>query len=864
MHQNLYIRKHQYTGLAMAIIALAGCGGEGGNNTDSGGSPEFVVPATISAQNTTFITEYKDNYVVDLSDRVSVNGGHSFTLMDVKALTETAECQPTQIMAQSFTVSADSSKACDYEYTVAISQAKPVAAQNGAIAPANLTGAPTDVAITRVAVTSETPTESTEVELPAISAVTLVEQLVEVDVKEQLLLQTGQDLEGYTLSTEISLPYSTNTASVDTVRNTITYTPSGGFEGIERILFSYKNDATGEVLLGILDIAVNQIANEGMLVEDDITYSEVEINKSVTIDVAPYVTSFDGDNVQLIYVDSFNADTAPLDAEDITNTKFTFKTERMGKHYVSFAVSDNNGAYAMGLMEVPAFDPNKTRQWDGIFYQGLYFTGPLTTQEAAANQITYNDTLADNYYNPAVDLALFSAGNALNYCGLQGRLPTSDELVTLSSQNVQANHNWPVSEQYLAYDDGTYKTVELTTGLVTGYSSGNYIVSCIEGGLTVQPPTEETIANGVEEAEVVFTLLGQGEEPIVGASMTFTVDSDSGLAKVDSKNGTTDLNGQTVALVSNFRAEDTLVCAEVGTQEACTIVDFVGDPATAVISQADLDVYGWFPGDTRSYDLSVKIVDAYDNPVSNAIVSFKVTEDENQQEVELSPMMSTDDAGQVVNQVTNRDTSSTDFTSIEVSHINGLGDEDTRTIETRWGSWQWETPLVIRLTDPITWFNVTTSTCEDNFGPGYRFLTGTELNQYKKAHEAQTEFLKLNPKNPEKVDPIYGAFNGKYGVNSVVSDLEEPKWFYVTWSENRFGYYVEKDLDDRRVISYSDKISSFHNGQFQMVEWEKPKFSGLTTVSVERRNPYKDVDTIEDDYEPHRANVVCAIPLDAL
>lgn len=764
MHHNLFIRKHPYTAVAMAMtIALAGCNGEGGKNTDSGGSPEFVVPATISAQNATFITEYKDNYVVDLSDKVSVNGGHSFTLVDVTALTDTSECQPSQIMAQSFTVSADSAKSCNYEYTVAISEA---AAANS-IAPASLTGAPTDVAITRVAVTSESPTELTEVELPAISAVTLIEQLVEVDVKEQLLIQTGQAVpDGYTLSTEISLPYSTNTANVDTVTDTITYTPSGGFEGIERILFSYKNDATGEVLLGTLDIAVSQVANEGILVQDDITHDEVAINEQVIIDVTPFVSSIDGDSVQLIYVDSFNAATAPLDAEDVTNTKFTFETSRMGNHYVSFAVSDNNGAYAMGLMEVPAFDPNKTGQWDGIFYQGLYFTGPLTIQEAAGKQVTYNDTLVDNYYNPAVDLALFSAGNALNYCGLQGRLPTSEELNVLSSQNVQTNHNWPISEQYLANDDGTYKTVDLTTGIVSEYLGGNYIVSCIEGGLTVQPAAEETIANGVEEAEIVFTLLGQDEQPIVGPAINFTVQSDSKQASLRTSNQSTDINGQAIARVTNIKAEEVTVCGEVGIQNTCSTAKFIGDPATAKIVSVTSNVIGWTPrGDDTWYPVEAKIEDVNGNPVKNVMVTRDDTfngGDVPNGVVWIDDTTPTTGEGLQHSHVQNTtETAEFDETHHAFEHVNTSGQLSSIDHKIYWGMWQWDNPLEVKaILADIRCFNSgcteeVTQECTAELGPDWRSPTSEEFNEYYAA--ANTPEPPLNLENLHAVDPIVRA-----------------------------------------------------------------------------------------------------------
>ncbi|HGY9594678.1 TPA: Ig-like domain-containing protein [Vibrio campbellii] len=755
MHHNLYKGKHPYTALAVAIV-LAGCNGGGDESTDSG-SPDYMVPATISAQNASFITEYQDSYLVDLSDKVSVSGGKSFTLLEVASLSNAADCQPLEVMAQSFTIAAQNSKSCDYEYKVAVSEAAAASATSNAIAPASLTGAPTDIAVTRVAVTSEAPADTTEVDLAAISAVTLMEEQVEVDIKEELLNQTAFTVpDGFSLSTDLSLPYSGNSAVADPLTHSITYTPSGGFQGIERILFSYKNDTTGEVLLGTLDIAVSEVANEGILVEDNITHEEVPINEQVIIDVEPHVTSIDGDSLQLVYVDSFNATTAPFDAEDLTNTKFTFETSRMGNHYVSFAVSDNNGAYAMGLIEVPAFDPNKTGQWDGIFYQGVYFTAPLTIQEAAGKQITYNDTLVDNYYNPAVDLALFSAGNALNYCGLQGRLPTSEELTLLSSESVQTKHNWPISEQYMANDDGTYKTVDLTTGIVSEYLGGNYIVSCIEGGLTVQPPAEKTIANGVEEAEIVFTLLGQDEEPIVGPAINFTVQSDSNQAALVTLNEATDANGQATARVTNIKAEDVTVCGEVGIQNTCTIVTFVGDPATASIVSVTSDVLGWAPGDGTKYPIEALVEDINGNPVqtvvknSNPVYSVVSHEEVyNGGEVQTPLLVTCNNCLETsdgLESTTNfegvaswgvanpLETEYSDETHHTFYHTNTQGVFSSIDHKIYWGMWQWEEPIELRLTvDSATGYN--SPTCAE-FGGEWSDLTVAQYEEYNAAREA--------------------------------------------------------------------------------------------------------------------------------
>ncbi|WP_041055585.1 hypothetical protein [Vibrio owensii] len=486
MHHNLYKRKFPYAVVAMAI-ALAGCNGEGDNAKDTG-SPESTVPATIVAQNATFITQHDANYEVDLSDKVSVSDGKSFRLVEVTSLTQNAECYPLEQTEQAFTIAADTSKSCTYEYKVEVVDAPSIAqASMSSVSAASADSTPTDIAITRVAVTSAEATATSEVEWPAISAVTFVETEVTVDIKDELLFQAAISVpSGFKLSEEISLPYAFPgapiTATVNSLRNTITYTPFFGFEGIERILFSYINESTGEVYLGTLDIAVAFDPNLGLQVEKGGTVDKVKVGEKTTIDIAPFVTSLDDDRFQLIHVDSFNAATAPLNPGFLGNTQLTFETSVVGYHYVSFAVSDNNGAYGYGLVEVPVYDPNKAAQWSGIHSQAQFFTAPLTTSEALMEQIEYSGSFVDDTFTPELSLALFNSSSSQSFCtsNASGRLPTSTELNVLSAEDVETSNNWPVSQQYIASDAGVFKTVDMKTGLASDYVDGNYLVTCVQ------------------------------------------------------------------------------------------------------------------------------------------------------------------------------------------------------------------------------------------------------------------------------------------------------------------------------------------------------------------------------------------------
>ncbi|EKM24931.1 bacterial Ig-like domain family protein [Vibrio sp. HENC-03] len=758
-NQNRDNRKHPYA--LIAAIALAGCNGEGDKKTDNG-SPDYMVPASISAQNATFITDYQDSYVVDLSDKVSVDGGKSFTLLEVTSLNNVSECQPLETMTHSFTIAARNAKSCDYEYKVAVTNAsvKSASIVRDALAPIGLMGAPTDVAITRVAVMSEMPVSSLEVTLPAVSAVTFEEQLVEVDIRDLLLAQAGIMVPfNFTLSEELSLPYNPgySTAEADPLRNTIIYTPFSGFEGIERILFSYKNDDTGEVLLGTLDIAVTTEANDGLFVEDDIIYSKVFTNQIVTIDIAPYITSYDGDDYQLIHVDSFNAATEPFDPDDLSNKQFTFETSQVGNHYVSFAVTDNNGAYALGLMEVPVTTPDGLL-WDDVYINNTWYTKPLTTSQATGDSLLYSSFVSDSSYNPTVDIALSSLEQAVSYCGTKGQLPLREQMTTLFEKGLKDSYNWPTTGSYWLNDNGVYKVMDMETGVVnTASSEGNYITSCIINDFTVSKAEEETVANGISKSVVSFKLVsGPMGQPVEGESIAVTVESASGNAIADNTSLVTGSEGNASLTVSSITSETVEVCGSTPSkvENACTYIWFVADKATAKITDVESNIAGWEVGNEKQYPVYITVSDANGNPVKDAIVNVEVIEDDfdNALVFPFGGSAKTNESGLAELFMRNDETNAYDRSYIRLSHVNTdfILSEEFKVIN--WGGWQWQTPLEVKLSPR----NDRTRECSELMGSDeWRYLTDAEVSEY------------LDAVQNGGLDFSYGEMKGTYSPISL-------------------------------------------------------------------------------------------------
>ena len=118
--------------------------------------------------------------------------------------------------------------------------------------------------------------------------------------------------------------------------------------------------------MAIARVAVGYEANQDFTIDDGIIYADaINISTPADIDISDFVSSDDEDDYQLVYVNTFNADVASKDPLDISNKVNTFTAYSAGYHYISFAVSDHNGAYDMGLIKVYVVDPNQSARWEG-------------------------------------------------------------------------------------------------------------------------------------------------------------------------------------------------------------------------------------------------------------------------------------------------------------------------------------------------------------------------------------------------------------------------------------------------------------------------------------------------------------------
>ncbi|CAH6940615.1 conserved hypothetical protein [Vibrio chagasii] len=618
--------------LSTVTITLFGCGGgssgkDGANETQE--SEETVTPtlSSLSARDASYSTGHADLFEVDLSKNVFSSNGSGFVLDDVEVLSDENKCHIEQMSATGFVIRAEDNKVCNYRYYVtprkSSSSTRSHLKKSGV---SNYDGSvSSSSAIARVAVSNEPD----NTELIPISAVTLINKNIEVSVQAELK-KVGFDLGGQYVLTDVTLPY--NYSSMvnisDSDSQTIEYVPPQGFTGIDRIMYTLEDKANGLVLMGVLDVAVGYEANQGFTIEQDIEYPDViNVSTKTDIDISQFVRSDDGDDYQIVYVESFNADVNAKDPLDTSNKTIVFETSKAGYHYISFAVSDHNGVYDMGLIKVHVADPNQVSKWGDIRHFMDLYSAPLTAAEATSNNVVYDSKQSDGAYTPAIDMAGFKYTTGVDTCNqIGGSMPTLKQLVQMASDiDVQVLHNWPIQAPYLAYDEenDVAKWVDLAhqvTGLVEpGYV---YNLTCLKQGIMQILPSSSkvVVANGSDTGTVLLELNRDGEAR-EGVPISVSVSSSN--VTLDGDTITTDANGIAHVDLTSFKAEPVILTFEVEGVTENYAIEFIADEKTAQISSdatVNYENYFSLEGD----EVKTILKDQNDNPLKGYAVNSEV------------------------------------------------------------------------------------------------------------------------------------------------------------------------------------------------------------------------------------------------
>ncbi len=499
------------TFIIFLLSALSGCQSEDGNSKEPADGTSDVV--SFAAQSVSMATGLQTLYKVDLSDSIYASDSGQVEVLGVDNLSGLEVCEPVEVTATGFSVSAKQYGVCDYRYYIGRPDTDTAQKSVASVSRSTTLSQTNSYGVARVAITSQTAL--TPLNLIPITYNTTVDSETEaIDIKAALAavgVTIGND---YVLQSTVTMPFLPNdtgeVTQVDTTAGSITYKPKGGFKGVERLLFSYK-DSSGAVKLGALDIAVAHNLDKGFEIKDKnnssnppghITYGVISDKNigtgSFTIDIKDHLvnlnTNSDCGNFHLVYLDVFNATVTPADSTNYTNNlQFNFTPSQVGSYYISFAVSNHCGAYQMGVMEVIVEELNQ--EWKNIALSWMQmFTAPRTPDELDEESISYTGTVSDTSYAAvSIDVAAFNGADAVAYCeAINGRLPTPDELKTLVNNPLgtpKELEDWPIQNRYLAKEGNYYYSVNLSSGGYTSTgASAQLQVSCVKEGFFDMEP----------------------------------------------------------------------------------------------------------------------------------------------------------------------------------------------------------------------------------------------------------------------------------------------------------------------------------------------------------------------------------------
>ncbi|MGF1799688.1 hypothetical protein L4D11_03315 [Vibrio gigantis] len=451
-------------GLAMS---LAGCGSE----SNSSGEQGFVVPPTesvsISAQGVLNNSLVGQSHKVDLTDYVHTSNNQGYTVNHVRSLSGDV-CQIESTDDAGFSVYSEDVNDCLFEYEVTTQ-----------------IGTSKATSYARVAMGKNYASTT----LPRITASTLESQVVIVNLAYEL----GSSLpsEGFQLQDRL-VTIGSGSARVSG-EHQIEFTPTA--KGQTEVYYSYQNGES--IQQGSLSIAVSESTYNMAPEVTDFAHDQLALlGESVVVDVKPYVSDVDGDDVQLIGIQDFNSTTSLFDATNLTNTQFVFSSTAPGPHDVAYTVSDHMGGYTTGVARIEVEpDFSLIQDWedivthDPVISSEIRFFAPMTKVYADYINASYTGTFVEDGTQGLKDAEIVTQtlDQARQYCKVRGgRLPLQRELETLVANETSAftNHNWPTSKKYWTAEnvsETNTATVHLNDGSIGNQSKtvGMY-TTCVD------------------------------------------------------------------------------------------------------------------------------------------------------------------------------------------------------------------------------------------------------------------------------------------------------------------------------------------------------------------------------------------------
>lgn len=419
--------------MSLLFLSLTACnGGSDDNNEDSDQGGGITDATSLNAAYSRMLVQTKKIETIDLTSSVQATDDAPIELDKVESLSSNSECTPYEVSGMAFTVRTSEPGQCVYQYTVKSgrSYAEGVSqvgfSENGsAMGYSGITSS-----LDPVVKTGEEG-EVIVVDLVAdLPTTTPFPPGYHIDDSDLILLGNGD---------------------VTDITDT-TFSYSSSVSGITRVMYALINDATDDVMLGSVDIAISQDVNHqpyAMNYEFRDAYKEGQYVPSVDVDTLGLIGDVDptdDPNLQLVDVQSMDdvlVSINPPPAGSVNSTSFSFQPLTSGTKTVSYVISDHNGGYAIGLITFNVYSKYTDIDTTLLGTQRL-LTAPLTLSQAIDARL--NIISPDPDFD---DIPFFSWDVANAYCiAYGGQLPTAEQLEDLVKQPEWMTSDWPKGMQF--------------------------------------------------------------------------------------------------------------------------------------------------------------------------------------------------------------------------------------------------------------------------------------------------------------------------------------------------------------------------------------------------------------------------------
>ncbi|HIF5636111.1 TPA: Ig-like domain-containing protein [Vibrio parahaemolyticus] len=426
-------------------VAVSGCKQED-SMSPTLSQPEKIV--SLHTQDITRMVKPHSRALVSIDrDVIASDRYASVKLLNVEPLTRNQGCQITNIDDTQFEIQTQNPTACSFKYTVSTEQNQtPMIAS----------------AYSRVLVQEETAVNSA-----SLGSFTLPPKSIAMDAQSCSTIALEDVIpNGASLQQNVDVIGSGVVNDIDSSMNKLNYCVEEA--GYNRLFYNAYDVNTNQYYIGTVLVGVSGEGNQPPEVGSFSYYYDpgnmiraVPAYEEVTIDVSDFISDPEGDSLQIIDIQVTDASATAFDTENLNNKKITFLAKTPGQYYVNYMVSDHNGGYGVGVIDVRASSPIKDYYYDtGNERSSFTLSAPVVQSISDKYGFNYQNTQTiDGFVSEPLDIALFDAKTANAYCKAKGgRLPSEEEVQLITqkvSNQLAESATWPKDLNYWLQDVGT-------------------------------------------------------------------------------------------------------------------------------------------------------------------------------------------------------------------------------------------------------------------------------------------------------------------------------------------------------------------------------------------------------------------------